>query len=85
MKPWTREMVYAFSDSLLIRNVIELRHALNLLEGHDTSSNEYIEELRRGLALMERELIRRGLNYPARRDLLLKARREKEEQEPFER
>lgn len=81
MKPWTQEMVRSFSDSLLIRNVIELRHALNLLEGRTVSSNEYIENLQHGLDLMEQELIRRGLDYPARRDLLLKARRQKERQE----
>lgn len=81
MKPWTREMVRTFSDSLLIRNVIELRHALNLLEGRGAPSNEYIEHLQHGLDLMEQELLRRGLDYPARRDLLLKARRRKEQQE----
>lgn len=81
MKPWTQETVRSFSDNLLIRNVIELRHALSLLEGHDTSSNEYIEYLRHGLDLMEQELLDRGLDYPARRDLLLKTRRRKEQPE----
>lgn len=81
MKPWTQETVRSFSDNLLIRNVIELRHALNLLEGHDTSSNEYIEYLRHGLDLMEQELLDRGLDYPARRDLLLNTRHRKEQPE----
>lgn len=81
MKPWTREMVRTFSDSLLIRNVIELRHALALLEGRTVSSNKYIENLQHGLDLMEQELIRRGLDYPARRDLLLEAHRQKEQEE----
>lgn len=49
-------------DDVLVRCIIEFRHALGMLERNGLHlSNSYIDEMRKSLELMEAELARRSL------------------------
>lgn len=59
--PWTEEAVRSLFDDTLYRCASQLRHALTVIERKcAVSDNRYVEEMRRGLRLMEAEIRRRG-------------------------
>ncbi len=62
---WTEGQVRALSDYYLNRDVVELRHAVDLLCDHASATGDLmLEHLQHGLGLMEVELTRRGLAHP---------------------
>lgn len=59
--PWTEEAVRSLFDDTLYRCASQLRYALTVIDRKcAVSDNRYVEEMRRGLRLMEAEIRRRG-------------------------
>lgn len=63
---WTKRSVEMMYDEVLVRSAMEFGHALDIMERNGVAAeNPYLQEIRQGLALMKKELRRRGIGLPS--------------------